>query len=222
MFSPSMMERFVHKIDEKTRNIFASNRKKQLNNSDFTIISNNCWGGIAYEYYGIPKLSPTVGTYFFADDYIKFITNLQYYLSKPIIFITAEESKYRDTLYERGEKDIPIGVLGDVEIVFLHYKSIDIARDKWNRRIRRVNYNNLVAKFSRMNSCNDEHLKIFDQIDIKKKFMFVNNNDKKYNCAIYYPGFEENEQIENDTFYWNKYFNVTAFLNGNGIIEYNL
>ena len=45
MFSPSMMERFVHKIDEKTRNIFASNRKKQLNNSDFTIISNNCWGG---------------------------------------------------------------------------------------------------------------------------------------------------------------------------------
>lgn len=152
MFSPSMMERFVHKIDEKTRNIFASNRKKQLNNSDFTIISNNCWGGIAYEYYGIPKLSPTVGTYFFADDYIKFITNLQYYLSKPIIFITAEESKYRDTLYERGEKDIPIGVLGDVEIVFLHYKSIDIARDKWNRRIRRVNYNNLVAKFSRMNS----------------------------------------------------------------------
>ena len=48
----------------------------------------------------------------------------------------------------------------------------------------------------------------------------VNDCNKKYNCGVYYPGFENDEQIENDTFFWNKYFDVTDFLNGNGIKEY--
>ena len=38
-------------------------RKKQLKSTDFTIISNNCWGGMIYESYNLPKESPTVGNY---------------------------------------------------------------------------------------------------------------------------------------------------------------
>mgnify|MGYP003224280895 CR=1 FL=1 len=30
-------------------------RKKQLKSTDFTIISNNCWGGMIYESYNLPK-----------------------------------------------------------------------------------------------------------------------------------------------------------------------
>ena len=39
---------------------FADYRKKKLKSTDFTIISNNCWGGMIYESYNLPKESPTV------------------------------------------------------------------------------------------------------------------------------------------------------------------
>ena len=44
MFNPSITERLIHRFNENTRKIFAPGRKKCLNNWDFTIISNNCWG----------------------------------------------------------------------------------------------------------------------------------------------------------------------------------
>ena len=47
--------------------------------------------------------------------------------------------------------------------------------------------------------------------------MFVNKRDHSYECGVYYPGFEEDNQIYNDTFYWNKYFDVTYFLNSGEI-----
>ena len=39
------------------------------------IISNNCWGGVIYESYSLPKLSPTVGMYFSPKDYLKFVAD---------------------------------------------------------------------------------------------------------------------------------------------------
>ena len=45
MFRPSVSERLIHTFDMKTRNFFSGKRRKKLNNTDFTIISNNCWGG---------------------------------------------------------------------------------------------------------------------------------------------------------------------------------
>ena len=47
--------------------------------------------------------------------------------------------------------------------------------------------------------------------------MFVDKRDHSYECGVYYPGFEEDDQIYNDTFYWNKYFDVTYFLNSGEI-----
>lgn len=55
-------------------------RKKQLKSTDFTIISNNCWGGMIYESYNLPKESPTVGMFFMARDYIEFLSDLKGYV----------------------------------------------------------------------------------------------------------------------------------------------
>ena len=60
--------------------ISAPLKRKKLNNTDFTIISNNCWGGICYDHFGIEKQSPTVGCFIMTDDYLTFIENLDYYL----------------------------------------------------------------------------------------------------------------------------------------------
>lgn len=46
-------------------NKFGSKQRfKKLNNRDITIISNNCFAGITYEYLNLPFLSPTIGLYF--------------------------------------------------------------------------------------------------------------------------------------------------------------
>lgn len=69
-------------------------RRKKLTNCEFTIISNNCWGGVVYEAYNLKKQSPTVGMFFMADDYIKFCKDIKYYLGQEMEFIKPEESKY--------------------------------------------------------------------------------------------------------------------------------
>lgn len=43
----SITERILQKINVKTVPLLARYRRKKLNNTDFSIISNNCWGGYA-------------------------------------------------------------------------------------------------------------------------------------------------------------------------------
>lgn len=221
----SACERALHKVDEMTRPILAPIRRKELNNIDFTIISNNCWGGVCYEYYGLPKQSPTVGMYFFADEYIRFLSNLKHYMSKSIFMISATESRYAEELLRRGQNDILIGVLDDVEMVMLHYKDKEIAKDKWNRRVERVNWNNMIYKFSYMNGCKDDHICEFEMLmqlriqeGVKKgenirSICFSTRQYKQFNDTYVVPFNSETGQIDNDTFYWNRYCDVPKIIN---------
>lgn len=208
----SVYERIRHKIIRKLYPVLAPYRRKKINNTDFTIISNNCWGGICYEYFGLPKDSPTVGTYFFAKDYIKFISNLKYYLNTQIRIIKAEESKHYKSLKEKNELDVPIGVLDDVEIVFLHYRDPELAVQKWNRRIKRVNYDNIIIKFSYMNECNDEIISRFRKITGVKKICFIGGKGENTDDIIYLKEYESPNVID-DTFYWNRYIDIIKFIN---------
>ena len=45
---------------------------------DYSIISNNCWGGMIFSNLHKKYNSPTVGLYFFSDEYIKFLKNINY------------------------------------------------------------------------------------------------------------------------------------------------
>ena len=73
----------------------------------------------------------------------------------------------------KNQLEVPIGRLDDVEIVFLHYKTKEEAIEKWNRRLNRVNYDNLIIKFSEQNLCDYEHLKAFEELSYKKKILFT-------------------------------------------------
>ena len=105
-------------------------RKKQLKSTDFTIISNNCWGGMIYESYNLPKESPTVGMFFMAKDYIEFLSDLKGYIGGKLTFIKPEESRWKEMPQISGDKRFghyPVGVLSNgkntIEIFFLHYHS---------------------------------------------------------------------------------------------------
>jgi len=162
------------------------NRKK-IKSRDFTIISNNCWAGKVYQYLDMSYLSPTVGLYFFADDYLKFVSNLEYYISLELSCIPIQESRYKDVLLER-KRICPIGKLDDVEIVFLHYKSEQEAKEKWNRRKMRINWDHLIIKFSKMNLCTENHMRKFAELPYEHKILLNNRKKTKYPCEVYWNG----------------------------------
>lgn len=219
MFNPNFFERLKHKLVSKVQKYCAPMKRRYLNNTDFTIISNNCWG-VTYEGYGLQKQSPTVGCYLFANDYLKLVKNLKYYMNNELKIISLDESKYKEWIIENHNENCPIGRIEDIEIVFVHYTDADTVKEKWNRRVKRINWGNLIFKFSYMNHATEKDLKTFDMCELpRKKIMFVNQRNHSYKCGVYYPGFENDEQIYNDTFYWNKYFDVTLFFNTGKIRE---
>ena len=209
----SLFERVISNLKEIMNPYLGPIRRKKLNNLDFTIISNNCWGGVCYEYFHLPKNSPTVGVYFYPDDYLKFIINLRYYLGLEIEMITSEESKHYHQMKQRGEIDVPVGRIGDIEIVFLHYKDQVIAKEKWERRKKRVNWDNIIIKFSYMNGCTDEHIHEFETIKDVKKFALVPHEFPDYPDCKLATYAVKNGQITNDTFYFNKDIDVIGLIN---------
>lgn len=164
----------------------------------FSIISNNCWGGLVYQHYNLSYDTPTIGCYFFADDYIKFISNLKYYLNLDISFISYNKSRYKDELFKKKQTKIPIGVLDDVEVIFLHYHSEREAKEKWDRRKKRIHWDNLFFKFSEMNHCSLYHLKRFDEIPVENKLVIV-SQDYQLKSQVIVSSFTREHEVYDDT-----------------------
>lgn len=206
-----MVKALVKKVFGKIRNL-------SLKSDKFTIISNNCWGGLVYQRYNLPYNTPTVGLYFFADDYIKFVSDLDYYLSLKLNFIDVEKSRHYEVLQRRGELDVPIGILDDVEIVFLHYKDKEEAFNKWERRKTRVDRSNLIIKFSEMNQCTDQHLARFNNLPYKIKFVFTHNIRPDIESSVVYYGYEMKTEVENDTNKYADYIQIDSLINDKVVI----
>lgn len=146
-------------------------RRRLLKNRDFTIISNNCWGGLISQHYGLPYRSPTCGLGIRGYDYIKFCANLKYYLSLRLKFIKFEDSKFKAQY--KGFKSFPVAKLGDIEIYFSHYDSEEEAAEKWYRRAKRINWDNIIFKLSHRESFTEEDVKAFASLDVPNKLIFA-------------------------------------------------
>lgn len=162
-------------------------RRKKINNSDFTIISNNCWGGFIYQSYNLKYNSPLVGLFFMADDYIEFVSDIKKWIYKSIEFIDFEKSKYYDN-FKKWDKfgKYPIGKFenSNIEIHFLHYSSEKEVLDNWERRLRRINWNKVLYKFNDQNLCTIDHLKKFSELPYENKICFT-SKDYKLKDIIY-------------------------------------
>ena len=84
----------LKKIRLKINKIGSKKRKAKIINKDFSIISNNCYAGIVYQYLGLKYNTPTIGLFFFSDEYIKFLEKFNYYIKQELTFIDSKDSKY--------------------------------------------------------------------------------------------------------------------------------
>jgi len=114
---------------------------------EFCIISNDCWGAEMYKLLNRRYNTPFIGLMLMSPCYISLLENLKYNLGLPLIF--KKSSRYSSMQKINAGTDFPVAVLGDsgIEIQFLHYKTEESAREKWERRVKRIDWNNLLVKY---------------------------------------------------------------------------
>lgn len=193
------------------KNTIGKINNARIKNKDISIISNNCFGGIFCRNNNLKYLSPTCGMFFIGREYIKFIYNMKYYLEQELCFINILDSNYSDYLKKIQYKGL-IGKLGDLEICFLHYKNEDEAREKWNRRKKRINFDKIVYKFNDQNMCTYEDLKKFDEFEAKNKICFTAKKYNEFN-TIQIEKYKKYEYVLDDIKSYKKYFDMYKFIN---------
>lgn len=189
---------------------------RQLRYHNFTIISNNCWGGWVYRYFKQPYNSPTVGLFFLSKDYIKFVSDLRRYMEAELVFIKPEEANQKDEAAQYIEKwgQYPIGRLIDVDVHFLHSKNEKDAYDCWNRRKRRVNYSRIIIKMSMQNLWDDKYGDEFNNLDFPNKLLFT-NKEVDYNnvTKVLFTGDIGQPETRNEGEEYRKYMNILEYIN---------
>ena len=132
--------------------LYKNRKRKRLKNENPTVISSNCNGGMILHDMSLRFNSPTVNLLFEAGDFIKFVSELDKYLSV-------------DLREVESDKPYPVGVLDDIKVYFMHYQTFDDAKNKWNERRKRVDKNNIFLMFTDKDGCTEDHLKAFDKLE---------------------------------------------------------
>lgn len=149
----------------------------RLKNQEFSIISQNCVGGVILHELEQRFDSPTVNLFFSAKDYLKFISELDYYLGLELRQI---ETKY----------PYPVALLGDVTIHFMHYKSFEEAKSKWVERKKRIHFDNLYFIMVQGKDCTDQMIKQFDLLPYENKVIFTARDYPEFKSAVHLKGTE--------------------------------
>lgn len=180
------------------------NRRK-LKNKDFTLISNNCNGGVILHDLGLPFNSPFVNLWIKPHDYIKMLSSLEEYLSYELFCVEEKGVPY------------PVGQLKDIRIYFQHYPSFEDAKEKWERRKNRMNWEKIYVLFADRDNCTLDDLKQFDQLPYKK-IVFTHVPHDEIKSAYYFRGFEDQDSLGvlsryYDTFLKRRYLDDFDYVN---------
>ena len=150
-------------------------RRIGLENLDFSILANNCWGGIVSRDRHLPYNSPTCGTYFFSKDYLRFLSDVHRYLDTELEELPVRESRYAEELVSLHGENVVLGRMEDVEVVLLHYPTFAEAKEKWDRRKQRIRWDNLLVKYSDQNGFVPEDFETFRALPFANKLFLTTN-----------------------------------------------
>lgn len=208
-----MRIKFLRNIEKKLK---GSINRLKLRQTDFSIISNNCWGTFIYKKFNLQYQSPFINLFIFSEDYFELLENFTPQLLESIRFIEHEDSKYIDRLKERGHFRLhyPIGIIGDsIELHFLHYEDKEDAKRKWEERVKRINYDKLLFKFSDSEGASDDMIRQFDALQFKNKICFAANPFADCHSVIHIPRFLGMGKVQDEWKHSEKYYNLSALLN---------
>lgn len=173
----------MDKIKKIMRRILYLKRWDILENRDFSLISSNCNGCIMLNELGLKFRSPFVNLWIPPKDFVKIVSDLNYYMDQPLEFISEKNISY------------PIAKLGDATIYFQHYKTVENAKASWNRRVSRINYQNIYILMTDRDGCTYQDILDFDKITIKNKIIFTAKDYENIKSTFCIKGFENCESV---------------------------
>ena len=131
----------------------------------YSIITDNCYGTQYYTDTNTEYKTPFIGLFLFSPCYITFLENYNDYIEQELVEV--KKSKY-------GPKCYPIGKIGASEIQFLHEKTFEEAKSKWNRRRRRLeDFKKCIIKMCDRDLFDDKILRRFIKLDHPNKILFL-------------------------------------------------
>lgn len=152
------------KLRRRLKQLAESAREASLGQTPFILITDNCWGGFLYRTTGKPYNTPFIGLFLYPDCYLRLLERLHFYLDAPLRFMAQSRYHQRPVSY-------PVGLIGgDVEIHFFHYKNETEAREKWSRRLARLQVDRdrgatLLVKMDDRDHTSVEQLRRFHRLD---------------------------------------------------------
>lgn len=162
----------------------------ELKSSRVSIISNNCWGGIVYHSLGLECLSPFKNLFLEDEDYIRLLSNLRGYLSMPLKFLGFGTDIH-------SKKKYPIMGLGDISVHCNHEDAPKDALEKWNRRLKKINYDNLFIEMYTENKHIADEFVSMGQYDKNICFVPYEAPDSNMIQLELYPGQKEFYEVVN-------------------------
>ncbi len=158
-------------------------KRKRLKNRTPSIIADNCNAGIIYHDLELPFFSPTINLFFLPEDYLRFLKNLRQYIQMAPTETTDATVKW------------PVGMLDDVKVHFMHYKTFVEAKEKWVARATRIDFDNLFVMMSEKNGCTYEQMQEFDSLPFQSKVLLTHKPYPELRCSVYIPGFEKQNDL---------------------------
>lgn len=171
----------------RTINSLKGIRRIGLSTTQFTIISNNCVGGYIYQYFGIQYCTPTAGFGVHPDDFVKLMNKPNFYFAQKLEFLQDPKLARHYELRKNNKNygKYPVANLGDIEIFFTHYKTIEEAYKKWNSRIKRLRYDKLIFLFVENEWTTETDRKLFLESNVCGKKIFLRHTKKWMGEKIY-------------------------------------
>ncbi len=122
------------------------------------------------------------------DDYLTLLEHPEILDTEPIMTDARHSRHAADYAHL---PDYPVGILPrDVEIHFLHYPDAATALAKWKRRVKRIDWNNCLIKFSENNSATPEQIRRFDSLPYHNKVCFTARHYDGLDSVVRLPEFE--------------------------------
>lgn len=146
------------------------NRRIAKYDDGITIISQNCIGGVIYNFYGMKFCSPLINMYIEADDFVKLVNNQSYYLNLDPVLI--DDARY------------PLCALGDIKLHCLHYKSYNDVLEKWKARKARINWDKTLIIMTDRDGFCERHYEEFDKFP-GNKLLITSGGGGENICGVY-------------------------------------
>ena len=174
-----LFHRFKGKLNRVRRETLIRRSKRRLNTHDFSVISQNCIGGVFYHDMGLQFTSPTINLFFTCPDFVKFVLSMDHYLGMDLRMTWGEE--------------YPIGYLDDIAVFFQHYETCSEAKEKWETRKSRIKKDRIVVLCTDRDGFNENAYEQWKHV--KYPSILFSALKRVGCCVVYYPQYGKEGRV---------------------------